>query len=167
MTSPRKTLPLTIERLKEVMSFDGTLGRFIWLKNYQSRFIGQVAGNDHPNGYRTVMIDGIRYMEHRLVWFYFHGKWPINIIDHIDLNKSNNKIENLRDVSHSFNCQNQNKGHAGTLTGVLGTSICNGKFIAQIVVDGRKIHLGRFDSVEKASDVYIEAKRRLHAGSTV
>lgn len=167
MTAPRKTLPLTLERLMEVLRLNQDTGRFMWLKHYHSRMVGREAGSPTKGGYRKLTIDGIHYMEHRVVWFYCNGAWPATELDHRDLNKMNNRIGNLREGDHAFNCQNQKHGHAGSKTGVLGTSVVNGKFTAHIGINGKKRHLGSFPTIELAQAAYLEAKRQLHAGSTL
>lgn len=72
---------------------------------------GDTAGYKGPDGYVKVGINGVYYMAHRLIWRMHHknGAVPI-VIDHVDGNKSNNKIENLRALTHSDNIRNQTKG---------------------------------------------------------
>lgn len=68
--------------------------------------IGKIAGRDNGSGYLKVGIDGKRFRVHRLIWKLVHGTEP-RIIDHINHNRSDNRIENLRDVSHAENMQNR------------------------------------------------------------
>lgn len=71
--------------------------------------LGKELGAYNGQGYLDVMIDGNRYKVHRVIWFLFYGEWPNCVIDHINHNRSDNRIENLRDVDHSTNSQNRKK----------------------------------------------------------
>ncbi len=93
------------------------------------------------------------------------------MIDHIDGNPANNRLENLRDVSRAVNGQNQKRAQRHNGTGVLGvTRRRNAKsnpYQAHIVVDGRPKYLGVFPTADAASAAYIAAKRALHEGCTL
>lgn len=65
--------------------------------------LGTIAGTKRPDGYLQLKINYKIYFLHRLAWFYTYKKWPINEIDHIDSNKSNNAINNLQDITHLEN----------------------------------------------------------------
>ena len=100
---------LTQQQLKEHLSYDYATGVFINLRNKPGRGggIGSVAGNSNVNGYVYIKVMGKRYMAHRLAWLYHYGEWPVNEIDHINNIKDDNRICNLRDVTHSENQQNR------------------------------------------------------------
>jgi hypothetical protein len=95
------------------------------------------------------------------------GRWPNGVVDHINGDTSDNQWSNLRDVTHSVNCQNQRRAKRSNASGLLGVSFFDGKPRASISVDGRPIHLGTFDTPEAAHQAYVEAKRKLHAGCTI
>lgn len=79
-------------------------GYLIWkIKPSQDTEIGTIAGSNHLAGYRKISFQNCDYQEHRLVWLFHKGKWPDKTIDHINGKKSDNRIENLRDVSHQEN----------------------------------------------------------------
>jgi hypothetical protein len=106
------------------------------------------------NGYRQIGFKSKKYLSHRVAWFLHYGCWPNNDVDHIDGNPSNNKISNLRDVSHSKNLQNRKSATIRNKTGFLGVvKRCN-KFAAHIHRDGKQIYLGRFDTAELAHQAY-------------
>jgi hypothetical protein len=90
-------------------------------------------------------------------------------VDHIDGNPSNNAWANLRLVDKHVNLQNQRKPHSNNMVGLLGVSVYkpNGKFKAQIMVDGRVRSLGYFLCPHEAHDAYLKAKRALHKGCTI
>ena len=87
---------------------------------------------------------------------------PTLDIDHSDGNKSNNSIENLREVTKSENGENLLKAKANNKLGVLGVSMHRKKFIARIKVNGKQIIIGRYDKIEDASMAYQEYKNKYH-----
>ena len=108
------------------------------------------------------------YRMHRIIWMFFNGTFPIGAIDHIDRNKTNNKIENLREVTVSENQQNQFLPKVNNRSGFIGVRPgYKGKFLAEITLDGKKIHLGCFDSAIEASKEYMKAKKEFHPSAFV
>lgn len=105
---------------------------------------GKRAGRGRPKSYRQVRVDGKPYREHQLVWLLFNGSMP-KLVDHIDHNKYNNRIENLREISHKENIRHGSGRQAG-ITNYLST----GRFIARITINDRTKHLGIFDTYEEA-----------------
>ena len=105
-------------------------------------------------------IDGVLYKAHSLVWFYFNGTWPTKVIDHINGDTLDNRIENLRDVSHQQNSWNLQKAKCNSKSGYLGVDWKpdRKKWRAQIRINGAKKLLGYFDAVEDASAAYQDAK---------
>lgn len=104
---------LTQSRLKEVLEYNPSTGVFIWIKKTHPSVrieIGQIAGSIRPDGYNQIMIDCYPRLAHRLAWLYVYGSFPEkegkNFIDHIDGNRANNAIENLKEVSQSQNNRN-------------------------------------------------------------
>jgi hypothetical protein len=160
---------LTAERLRELLHYDPETGLFVWRVRSSSRAgPGDAAGRPDKRGYMWVGIDRRVRSVHRLAWLYVHGSWPLNEIDHIDGDKGNNRIENLRDVTRSTNQQNFRVARRGTRSGLLGAWMhpC-GRWTSQIVVDGQRRHLGLFDTPEQAHAAYLAAKRSHHAGCTI
>lgn len=161
---------LTQSRLKELYSYDGESGTFTRLKTVGGRWLaGAVVGAKNSSGYIQIRIDGGRYLAHRLAFFYANGSWPIGEIDHIDGEKRNNKLSNLRDVTHSENMQNQLVAHGRTKSNRLGAHYQSrsNKWLAQIVLSGNLVHLGSFDTPELAHEAYLLAKRQLHSTCTI
>lgn len=156
---------ITQERLRQLLDYSEETGEFQWRTNHNSRAkAGTVAGTPQ-NGYIAISVDGERVGAHRLAWMYVHGKWPKHHIDHIDGNRQNNRITNLRDVPQAINMQNQRKPYRINTSGYMGVSHQRGKWVAQICVEGRRKWLGTFKTPEEAHAVYVKAKEQLHGVS--
>lgn len=137
--------------------------------NYNAKQ-GDYAGTlDKSTGYVKVNFDGKVCLVHRLVWALVYGEEPKGMIDHIDGNRSNNKIGNLRCCDNQTNMQNLKHARIDSVTGVLGVSLCKltGRFVSRIRAGAKYLSLGRFETVEQASLAYITAKRELHTGCTI
>ena len=145
---------LTQDKLKELLSYDEETGLFTNLVTRGSNAkIGSIAGC-LSHGYVQVRILGLAYLAHRLVWLYIHGKWPKNgyEIDHIDGNKANNKLSNIRlctKVQNSYN-----KAGIENITMYRGVYKSLEKFAASIKIDGVDTYLGTFDTAEEAAKCY-------------
>lgn len=107
-------------------------------------------------------VDGRLYYLHRLAWLYVYGVWPVEI-DHIDGNKANNKLSNLRDVSHAQNMQNMSKKSkaASGLKGAYFHPDCK-MWQAKIRYQNKTKSLGYFKTPEEANAMYLQAKSNLH-----
>lgn len=165
----RKTDGLTLDRLREVLTYNPQTGRFRWTGaptrtgRDRSRQAGREAGVVAPNGYVKICIDGVKYQAHRLAWLYAHGSWPDAEVDHINGDPGDNRLANLRDAGRSENAQNLRRAHADNSSGMLGVSRVNdSRFVANISRDGRKVHLGSFRTAEDAHRAYLRAKAELH-----
>lgn len=131
-----------------------------------NRSVGDKAGHITKLGYVCVGIKGKLYQAHVIVWLIYNGKMPDNEIDHIDGDKLNNDISNLRDVTRSENMRNIKRGirnKSGTI-GVHWDKDAE-KWRAKLVVEGKMIHLGRFSNIEDAIKARKEAevKHGFHA----
>lgn len=165
------TEELTQARLRELLDYDPATGLFVRraVEGLQERWHDKPAGYV-LRGYLVITVDGRKYRAHRLAWLYIHGKWPEQEIDHRDGNKLNNRIANLRDVSHTVNGENRRQGEAnGTGGGLIGASWfkARNKWMAQITVNRKQRYLGLFDTAEEAHAAYVQAKRQLHEGCTI
>lgn len=160
---------LTLERVLELLSYDQDTGIFTRKVNKGPAKQGNVAGSKHPNGYIYIKIDNKSYPVHRLAWLVYSGDWPSNSIDHINERKDDNRIVNLRDVTGSINNQNRSRAQSNNTTGLLGVHWHkrDNRFVAEIKVNGKSIHLGYFHTAEEARSTYISAKRMMHEGNTL
>ena len=158
---------ITIETLRCLLNYDPDTGIFCW-RVQPSRNVkaGVVAGTVNHDGYIRIKIDGTLFMAHRLAWLYVYGAWPQDQIDHINGDKRDNRIANLRDVSRSVNMQNQVRAQKDNKSGLRGVSWNKNKkrWEAGISVNGRNEYLGSFDTTEAAHAAYLAAKLRLHPG---
>ena len=137
--------------------FDYQDGYLIRKKNSGPALAGQIAGHLSSNNYCYVSINNKRHLVHRVIFLWNHGYLPDNV-DHIDRNKKNNKIENLRPATKSQNAINS-KTRSSNTSGFRGVYWNKKRFKwhARIRVDYRTKHLGYFDSLEEASQKYEEA----------
>lgn len=160
----------TQHRIKELLSYDGNSGMFVWIKKTapNSRgHIGSVAGSIHKHGYRVIAIDGRQHQASRLAWIYTHGEINGQFIDHINGDRSDNRLSNLRIASQSQNNQNIRSARSKTGTGFLGVTQSRGKFAAQLLVNGHNKHIGYFKTPDEAHAAYLTAKREHHEFCTI
>ena len=158
---------LTATRLREVLHYDENTGVFVRRTKNQPK-IGTIPKN--PNhAYLNIGIDYKVYKAHRLAWLYVHGEWPKHQIDHINGDKLDNRIANLRVATTSQNKQNMRKARSDSKSGLIGASwhTKSNKWRAAIQIDGKKKHLGYFDTPEEAHQVFMEHKREHHAFCTI
>jgi citrate synthase len=157
---------LTSARLHEVLEFDADTGVFTWKITRTKAKRGARAGSIW-NGYEVIKIDAERYSAHRIAWLYVYGKWPDAEIDHINGNRADNRICNLRDVSASVNQQNARRARVDNASGFLGVTKQKNLWTSQLTINGKTLHLGLYKTPEEASQAYLEAKRKHHAGCTI
>jgi hypothetical protein len=167
------TITLTREEAKQVLDAEALRCKvdynpetgLMTLKASGKGFVtGRVVGHLHHKGYLIYTFKGRKFGMHRLAWLHYYGKWPDHEIDHINGNKSDNRICNLRDVPKTLNMQNRPHPLPNNKLGITGVKAKNGRFQAQIRVDGRMKHLGMFDTPDEASEAYKSAKIKFHAG---
>ena len=117
------------------------------------------------NGYCIIRLDDRLYTAHRLAWLYVHGQWPTHQLDHINGNRQDNRLCNLRPATNAENAQNRTR--KSNTSGFPGVRKTNSKWTAEIKVNYKPIRLGRFDSPEAAYAAYLEAKRKYHPFSLI
>lgn len=133
----------------------------IWRKGLPRDCVGKRAGNDHHSGYKYVKIKGKLYAEHRIVWLMVYGSFPDGELDHKDLDKKNNSVDNLRQSSRTSNCANRQGWSKSGYKGVYATT--RGKpWMAAININGKMANLGRFDCPIEAAKAYDFAARKQH-----
>lgn len=143
---------LTAEYLRSVLDYDPETGVFTWKVRTSTKVkIGDITGSLDGRGYLQIGVCSRLHKAHRLAWLYVYGEWPKLSIDHINRNRADNRISNLRDVTSKQNNQNAGKrsdnksGHPG----VYWYKPYN-KWRAQIKHNQKKIHLGYFTTIEDA-----------------
>jgi len=147
---------MNIEKLKERLFYCPDTGEFRWSEELNNRHRGTKAGQLTDNGYIRLHIDKKKVLAHRLAWAYVYGEFPKGHIDHIDRNKTNNRISNLREASAKENAQNR-----GNIKGAYWHKNSR-MFISRIQVDGKIYELGYFRTEEEARQAYIAAKQKHH-----
>lgn len=168
---------LTLDQVSAFLAYDAATGDFTRIAHSRSAS-GRISGksklgaiNRKPNagGYLVISVNNRNYYAHRLAWLFSRGQWPAGAIDHINGNKLDNRASNLRLCEAATNQQNIRAAKTGNLTGLLGVTPCreSGRYMASITVDGRRIHLGRFDTPELAHAAYLGAKRIAHPYGTL
>jgi hypothetical protein len=120
------------------------------------------AGFYHSTGYQVVKIYGKRHKVHRIIFMIHHGYVP-KYIDHIDGNKLNNNIENLRECNHNQNMHNRriSSNNTSGIKGITWRSDIK-KWWPQLMVNNKRIYLGTYDDLELAELVIIEARNLYH-----
>ena len=160
MTAKEKASGLTAEWVRDNFVYEPTTGIFLWKKAGYGRMLGKILGTKVWPGYLTMKANGIVYYAHRLAWLYVHGEWPNGHIDHIDGNKSNNAISNLRIATPS---QNSVSKRTTRRVAVSRGVMPHGKgFVARIHFGGKRHYLGYFSTAEAAKAAYEAKAKEIH-----
>jgi len=171
-------IDLSIEQIRELLDYNPETGIFIWRqrairpgalaridRNWNARFSGkQVAANvASQTGYSAMSIFCKRYNAHRIAWAHFYGSHPALEVDHINGDKIDNRICNLRLASRSQNAMNC-KRKSNNTSGYKGVSFHKAaqKWHARICVDYKTLNLGLFATVEEAYTERLRAEQKLH-----
>ena len=151
---------ITWDQLNNVLRYETASGIFYWKETRGTMIKGSIAGSIENTGYISIRIGGTAYLAHRLVWFYTYKSWPENNIDHIDRDPTNNRIENLRDVTQLVNGKNRLKNKNNT-SGYKGVYFDKNKsiWIAETIINRIKYRLGNFKTAELANISYIEFEK--------
>lgn len=139
---------ITQEFVKSILDYNKNTGIFRWKVRRGCRgAVGAKTGSKDGHGYIQIKIDGERHLAHRIAWLYENGYWSENIIDHINRDRSDNRICNLREASTSCNARNANKrkDNESGVTGVYWDKR-NKRWKSFICENGDKKHLGIFKS---------------------
>ena len=151
---------ITQELVKELFEYqDGNLYRKTKIKQTN---IGDLSGTFDSKGYRQTRINGVKILNHRIIFLMFHGFLP-DYIDHIDGNPKNNKIENLRNVTQTQNCQNQKipKNNTSGLKNVSWHKLQK-KWQVRINVNGALKHFGFYHDIQVAKFIAETMRHKYH-----
>lgn len=151
--------------LERYFDYSPDTGEFRWrISRASNASVGDLAGCIARDGYVQIYVNGRPYKAHVLAWVWMTGEWPIPGIDHRDLNRTNNRWVNLRAASQSENGANCKKRATNT-SGFKGVCFCkkSGRWIAQIQVNRKCIHLGSHPTPEAAAFAYAKGAQ-LHFG---
>lgn len=151
-------------RLERLLDYDCTTGVFRWrVTRSPGAKRGSVAGRLNAKGYLIIGVDGNRYMAHRLAWFYVYGVWPESELDHVNGNRSDNRVRNLRQCSRSENLQNACT-RRDSQSGVKGVRWHQSKqrWQPRVKHQGKQLYLGYYRDMEFADLVAREARDKYH-----
>lgn len=149
---------MTLDQLKELVSYSELTGEFRRVNSV----VDKAVGSPDKDGYLLIKVSGKTFRSHRLAWFYVHGRWPAQDIDHINGIKNDNRLSNLREATRS-----QNKANIGvpgnSTSGIKGVcwNKALGKWQAHIKVKGKMRHLGFYPDKEDARYAYAIAAKDL------
>jgi hypothetical protein len=147
---------ITQEQLKQLVEYDPETGNFRWLIRPRQRACSDFAGTVNPYGYRHICLKQKIYRAHRLAWFYYYGEWPNGQIDHINGNRDDNRIVNLRLATYQQN-QANSKIRVNNRTGFKGVHFhkLSKLYMARVMVAGKSHLLGYYKTPEEAHAAYI------------
>lgn len=153
---------LSWDRLYEVIEYNPDTGEFTNKISGIRRIKGSRAGSITSHGYYNITIDNMVFRAHRLAWFYSFKEWPIGIIDHIDQDKLNNRLDNLREATETKNKYNT-KIQSNNTSGFRGVSFDthSGKYKASIRINRVLKNLGRYNTAEEAAVAYNTAAKEI------
>lgn len=149
------------EMVNNAVQYCPTTGRFRWRvradmsAQWNGRYAGKVAGSLTSVGYISIRLNNRPFQAHRLAWLLVHGSFPPDTIDHINRNRTDNRIANLRLATRQENNRNRNVRSDNTsgVTGVYWNKKL-GKWAGSICTGGKRMHLGVFDTIEGARAAY-------------
>ena len=151
-----------IALMKERLNYDPETGKLTYSRKAKgNKREGDKVGCIDRHGYIKVMFQGKMYFAHRIAWMLFYGAEPPELIDHINADKLDNRISNLRACTKPQNSANTTANLSKT--GLRGTvRVKNGRFRSQIKHEGCMHYLGEHDTREAAHAAYQQASIRLH-----
>ena len=148
-----------LEELQKILSYDSGTGIFTWLSSKGRRREGSAAGTVRPSGYIQIYFERRAYLAHRLAWLFATGEDPGDYtIDHINRKRADNRFENLRLATRQQQ-QGNHPVHSNNTSGVRGVCFSRqrNRWVAQIMINGKQTHLGRFATKEEAAATYQKA----------
>ena len=145
-------------RLRDMFDYDPTTGILI-NKRLGKRAGSLVKGGNSTKWHRVVKIDGSYYMVHRVIWTWFYGDDPREmLVDHINQDSLDDRIDNLRLVTRAQNRRNSRLNRNKTSCPYRNVYPNNGKWIARVSIEGKLKSLGTYATPEEAA----EAVKRVH-----
>lgn len=152
---------VTYERVRKLLNYNPITGVFVWNVRRGGRVAGSEAGCLKPNGYINIAVDGRAYGAHRLAWLWTHGYLSEHEIDHINRVRSDNRLVNLREVSHQCNVRNSSI-RSDNSSGIQGVTYnkSDRRWHSRIDVNGVRIHIGCYKNKIEAAVARWEAENK-------
>ena len=159
------------EVLATLLRYDAEAGKLYWLprfphqfgesrlrgsesycRKWNERYAGKEAFTYGAPDYLRGSVFGFSSTAHRVIWALVHGEWPTLQIDHINGRRSDNRLANLRLVTHAEN--SRNVARRDNRSGVLGVSqhSTTGKWVAQLAINGKNTYIGSFETIDEAAE---------------
>jgi hypothetical protein len=153
---------LTLDLVNKLFRYDKETGDLIHKANKGTAKAGDKAGSVNGSGYVVTGIEGNKYRNHRIIFLMHRGFLP-DCLDHIDNNKLNNRIENLRPATLSQNQQNRriSKNNTSGVKGVKWKATQN-IWTASVTLNGKRKHVGHFRTVHEAEVAVRKVREQLH-----
>ena len=153
---------LTVDLLNELFEYGKETGKLYWKVTRQRGNVGDEVGCDNGRGYLVTRINNKNYKVHRVIFLMHKGYLP-KTLDHVNGDRADNRIENLRAVTRSQN-QHNRKLNKNNTSGYKGVSFDARLKLwkASICLEGKRIHLGSYKTLEEADSVVRKAREELH-----
>ena len=159
---------MELNRIKELLEYNPDTGAITWRIARGCVRKGAPAGSITRLGYIRINAGRKPVFAHRIAWALFYGEWPSLFIDHINGDKLDNRIANLRLATKAENAQNVRTIKSNNKTGYIGVYFLAraNKWRASIRTNGRLKQLGMFSDPKLASEAYQAAKKVFHPFAT-
>jgi hypothetical protein len=153
----------TPKLLAEYFSYNPETGVILWKKKSSNSMPGDIAGGLMSKGYRNIYFMRKTLKAHIVAWVLVHGRYPINLLDHRNGNRSDNRLVNIREADKFQNTQNA-KRRVDNTSGVKGVFFHgqSQKWTAQITANGKRITVGRFYEKDDAIKARVKTANNLH-----
>jgi len=157
-------MTISIEQLHENLKYNPSTGKFTWreraetyplplpsIRRFNTTRAGKQVFEESHNGYYRMELLGKRYKSHRVAWAMHTGEWPADQVDHINGDRVDNRIENLREATQTDNSRNT-KIPANNMSGVIGVhwDKRTRRWVSQIKDLTQQIYLGSFTNFDDA-----------------
>lgn len=166
MAKPRLSDLPSIKQLRDALAYDAETGVLTWKPQPPRRGVRNIAGKEAgwvQNGYRQLTIGQVTVFSHRVAWALVHGQWPAEFVDHVNMDRTDNRLVNLRLATKSENSCNT-RARVNNASGMKGVYLCRstGRWRARIMLGGKSTCLGRFNTAEAAHEAYRKAAEQVH-----